>query len=204
MIPGIVLAGGDSSRMGRPKALLAVGHDSFLERIARVLEEGGVEEVIVVLGRDAERIRNQARLPSPRVRLIDNPNPAGGQLSSLLVGLAAADRPGVRAVLVTLIDVPLLAAATVGAVLAAYRNRNERGPHSRVSIVRPAREGRHGHPVIFDRSLFEELRRADRSTGARSVIRAHADEVLDVEVPDEGAFIDIDTPADYERFIATS
>ena len=196
MIPGIVLSAGDSSRMGRPKALLPIGADgeSFLHRITRVLREGGVEDVIVVLGRDAETIRNAVSAVPYDMRLIDNKDHEQGQLSSLLVGLRAADRPGVRAVLVTLVDVPLFSAETVRAILSAYQTGG-------APIVRPTNQGRHGHPVIFDRALFPELRRAHPAAGAREIVHAHQGEVLDVEVSDEGAFTDIDTPADYERFV---
>jgi molybdenum cofactor cytidylyltransferase len=198
MIPGIVLAAGKSSRMGRPKSLLPVepGGESFLDRITRVLLEAGVGEVIVVLGSEASAVR--AAVPwekTARTRLVENPDYEQGQLSSLVAGLRAADRPGVRAVLVTLVDVPLVSAATVRAVLHAYRV-SEGAP-----IVRPARRGRFGHPVIFDRRLFEELRHADPAAGAKLVVRAHSAEAWGVEVPDPGAFISIETPQDYERYI---
>jgi molybdenum cofactor cytidylyltransferase len=198
MIPGIVLAAGRSSRMGRPKALLPVGPggELFLERITRVLLDGGVDEVIVVLGSDAAAIR--AAVPwekIPRARLVENADYERGQWSSLVAGLCAADRPGVRAVLVTLVDVPLVSAATVQAVLHAFR-AGEGAP-----FVRPARGGRFGHPVIFDRRLFEELRHADPAAGAKMVVRAHSAEARGVEVPDPGAFISIETPQDYERYI---
>ena len=185
--------------MGRPKALLPIGPDneSFLDRIARVLREGGVEDVIAVLGRDADAIRAAAAVVPHQMRFIDNNDYEQGQISSLLAGLRAADHPGVRAVLVTLIDVPLLSADTVRQVLNAYREAGG------APIVRPTKQGRHGHPVIFDRSLFQELRHADPATGAQSVVHAHAADVLNVEVADEGPFIDIDTPEDYQRFIVS-
>lgn len=195
MIPGIVLAAGTSSRMGRPKALLPIGSESFLDRITRILYEAGIEEVIVVLGPGADAIPATLPESSCRARLIENPRPEQGQLSSLLLGLRAADRPGVRAVLVTPVDLPLLAAETVRTILDAYRKAGG------ARIVRPARDGRHGHPVIFDRTLFGELRHADPATGAKSVVQAHQTETIDVEVQDEGAFIDIDTPEDYARHI---
>jgi molybdenum cofactor cytidylyltransferase len=200
MIPAIVLAAGASSRMGRPKALLPIGPagkegETFLSRITRTLQEAGVEEIIVVLGNDAETVRSGLPGPVRGVRLIENTHPDQGQLSSLLVGLRAADRPGVRAVLITLVDVPLVSADTIRTVLSTYKESKG------ALIVRPAREGQHGHPVIFDRVLFQELRQADPAIGARSVIHAHHADVVDVAVPDEGSFIDIDTPEAYARYI---
>jgi CTP:molybdopterin cytidylyltransferase MocA len=195
MIPGVVLAGGASSRMGgRPKALLPTGQagETFLARIVSSLWAGGVDDVVVVAGyHHAEISRAAMRLTMP-VRVLHNPVPDQGQLSSLLVALAAIDHPGVRGMAVTLVDLPLLTPATVRAVLEGYRR-------SGAPIVRPARDGRHGHPVLFDRSLFNELRRADLEQGAKPVVRAHAAEGLEVDIDDEGAFVDVDTPEDYAR-----
>jgi molybdenum cofactor cytidylyltransferase len=67
--------------------------------------------------------------------------------------------------------------------------------------VRPARGNEHGHPVIFDRSLFDELRSADPALGAKSVVRAHAAEILNLRIDDPGAFLDIDTPEVYARVV---
>lgn len=197
MIPGIVLAAGNSSRMGRPKALLPTGPEGelFLARMIRILREGGVEDVVVVLGRDADLIRAAVPASARPVQFIDNPAYEDGQLSSLLAGLAAVERPDVRAVMVTPVDLPLLEAGTVRTVLAVYRAAGG------AAIIRPAKRGRHGHPVIFDRCLFQALRDADPNVGARSVVQAHFSDVVNVEVADDGAFIDVDTPADYERYV---
>ena len=195
MIPGVVLAGGASSRMGgRPKALLPTGHgdETFLSRIVSTLVEGGVDDVVVVAGYHEEAIARAADRMVAHVRVLRNPNPERGQLSSLLVALRAIDHPGVRAMVVTLVDLPLVSSATVRAVLDGYWRAG-------APIVRPARAGRHGHPVLFDHSLFEELRRADAEQGAKPVVRAHAAEGLEIETEDEGAFADVDTPEDYER-----
>jgi molybdenum cofactor cytidylyltransferase len=201
MIPAIVLAAGRSSRMGRPKALLTIGPagETFLQRILRVLDEAGVNETIVVVGPESPLVAGpgtaqaQAMPPLPtRVRPVVNPDPGRGQLSSVLEGLRLADRPGVTGVMVTLVDVPLVSAATIRALLAAHEARHAR-------ITRPVRGGRHGHPVIVDRSLFDDLRGADPSLGMKAVIHAHESSVVDVEVDDDGPFLDVDTPLDYER-----
>ncbi len=195
MIPGIVLAGGRSSRMGRPKALLPIGSsgDTFFDRVTRTLLEAGASEVIVVVGADADAIRAGVR-PREGVRIIDNPNYEQGQLTSLVAGMHALDLAVARAALVTLIDVPLVSAATVRTLIAAQREHG-------APLVRPVSNGRHGHPVIFGRELFDELERADPALGAKPVVRAHADAIVEVQVDDEGAFTDIDTREDYERFI---
>ena len=195
MVPGIVLAGGKSSRMGRPKALLPIGPDgdTFFDRVTRALLEGGVRDVVVVVGADSEAIRAGAR-PRVGVRIVDNPDYEQGQLTSLLAGLHAIDATRATAALVTLIDVPLVSAHTVRTLIAAQREHG-------APVVRPVSAGRHGHPVIFGRTLFAELRRADPAQGAKSVVRAHAADMIEVPIDDEGAFTDIDTREDYEKYI---
>jgi molybdenum cofactor cytidylyltransferase len=195
VIPAIVLAAGKSTRMGRPKANLPLeGSDTFLSRIVRTFSVAGVEDMVVVLGHDADAIARVFGSSGVAVRLVTNPDYETGQLSSLLKGLDAVDRPGVTAALVTLVDVPLVNASTVGAVI-------DRFLQTRAPIVRPIRGHQHGHPVLIDRSLFDEIRRADPTAGAKAVVRAHASARGDVEVDDDGAFLDIDTADEYERLV---
>jgi len=195
MIPGIILAGGKSSRMGRPKALLPIGPtgETFFDRVTLTLIEAGLNDIVVVVGADAQAIRAGAR-PLPGVRIVDNPGYEHGQLTSLLVGLKAIDAAHAPAALVTLIDVPLVNVSTVRTLIATQRDRG-------APIVRPVSRGRHGHPVIFGRALFGELQCADPARGAKPVVRAHAAEMIEVPIDDEGAFTDIDTREDYERMI---
>jgi CTP:molybdopterin cytidylyltransferase MocA len=192
MVVGIVLAAGASSRMGRPKALLPIGDDTFVTRVCRTLLEAGVDDLVVVAGAEhgpvAEAV-SRAGLPA---RVVENPRRDEGQLSSVLAGLAVADRPGVDAVLVHLVDTPLVRPETARAVLDAFLR-------SHAPIVRPSAGGRHGHPVLFARRVFDDLRRADPAIGAKAVVRARAAEVLSVAVDDEGACRDIDTPEDLAR-----
>jgi molybdenum cofactor cytidylyltransferase len=94
--------------------------------------------------------------------------------------------------LVTLVDVPMIAASTVAAVVDTWHR-------TRAPIVRPLVDGRRGHPVVFDRAVFAELRHAPLEEGARRVVRAHWGDAIDVPVEDRGCLIDIDTPADYEQ-----
>jgi molybdenum cofactor cytidylyltransferase len=181
--------------MGRPKALLPIGltGETFLDRVTRTLLDAGVDELFVVVGADAAAIRGYAR-DIPRVQILTNPDYEQGQLSSLVTALRQIDQAAATGAVVTLIDVPLVSTGTVRKLIAAHRTRA-------AAIVRPVSNGRHGHPVIFHSRLFEELCRADPAEGAKSVVRAHADDIYEVPVDDEGAFTDIDTREEYERWI---
>jgi molybdenum cofactor cytidylyltransferase len=195
VIPAIVLAAGKSSRMGRPKANLPLeGGETFLSRIVRTFHAAAVDDVVVVIGHDADAIVAAFSPTGGTARFVINPDYENGQLSSLLRGLNAVDRPGVSAALVTLVDVPLVRAETVRAVLDHYHRTG-------APIVRPVRRQEHGHPVLIGRTLFDELRRADPSAGAKAVVRAHASALGDVDVDDGGAFRDIDTVEEYQRVL---
>lgn len=197
MVPALVLAAGRSLRMGRPKALLTCGPGgaSFLSAIVAALAGGGVTDVVVVGRPGDEPLQGElVRLGGgeSRLRYAANTEADAGQLSSVLAGLGVADRPGVRGVLVIPVDMPLVRPATVAQLLAAF-------DATRAPIVRAVHGGVHGHPVIFSRGLFDELRRANPSVGARAVVRAHAHEIVDLEVADSGVITDVDTPEDYVR-----
>jgi len=195
VIPAIVLAAGRSTRMGRAKASLPLDSgETFLTRIVRTFLEAGVDDVVVVVGHDADAIAASFAPSGLPARLVMNREYERGQLSSLVAGLGVVDRPGVAAALVTLVDVPLVSAATVRAVVDRYRA-------TRAAIVRPTSGTRHGHPLLIDRGLFGEIRSADPSAGAKPIVRAHASADGDIEIADEGAFTDVDTPDEYERLI---
>ena len=132
------------------------------------------------------------------VTIVTNPAPERGQLSSLIAALDTLAQRQVEAVLVTLVDLPLLSETTVRAVIDAYRR------HNRPAIARATYRGTHGHPVLFDRSIFDELRAADPEVGAREVTHRHAASICNVDVDDPGLANDVDTWSDYERLIDPS
>ena len=192
MIRAIVLAAGASSRMGQAKAALPLGTtgDTVVARVVATLLAAGLPSVAVVAGAHIDAVRAAMPRFEPRARVVEHLGWAQGQLSSLLAGLAAVDGPNLEAILVTLVDVPLVRPDSVAAIVHAWRQ-------SRAPIVRPVDGDRHGHPVIFDRAVFDDLRRADPAVGAKAVFAAHASRRLDVPIKDDGAFLDIDTPTDY-------
>jgi molybdenum cofactor cytidylyltransferase len=196
VIPAIVLAAGKSTRMGRAKANLPLENgETFLSHIVRTLSAAAVDDVVVVVGHEADAIVTAFSRTGAAARFVTNTDyENGGQFSSLLRGLNAVDRPGVTAALVTLVDLPFVNVATVRAVIERYHQTH-------TPIVRPVRGQDHGHPVLIDRSLFDAVRRAEPSAGARLVVRAHASVSGEVQVDDDGAFRDIDTVGDYERVL---
>ena len=183
--------------MGSPKALLTdQAGVSFITRTVTTLLTAGLADVVVVTGSQHHAIASTLSTDGleNRVRLVRNPDPSRGQLSSIWTGLDARS-PDAEGLLLTLVDVPLLTTSTVSAVVDAWQR-------TRAPIVRPIVDGRRGHPVIFDRQVFDELRAAPLDSGARTVVRAHWHDALDVPVEDRNCLIDVDTPADYERLRA--
>jgi molybdenum cofactor cytidylyltransferase len=198
VVESIVLAAGASSRMGRPKASLPLTNagETFLSHLCRTLLDAGLSRVTVITGAHPG-IADSWPAGDARVREIHNPHWSSGQLSSLLVGLDAIDDGQVEAMIVGLVDVPLVRASTVRVLIDTWRE-------TRAPIVRPSRDGHHGHPVIFDRAIFAELRAADPAQGAKPVVHAHLDRLIDVPVDDEGAFLDADTEGEYKRLLDVS
>ena len=207
MLAAIILAAGDSTRMGRPKALLpdADGRP-FVARLVRTFAAAGLQNIVVVTGSLHAAIADALATDNPPITpsLVNNPQPAMGQVSSLWMGLEAAEKlgspkphrgeGGIDAALVTLVDIPLVLASTVRRVIEVWTQ-------NRAPIVRPAVGDQHGHPVLFDRSVFDALRHAPLTEGARAVVHANADRIVNVPVDDPGCLLDIDTPADYDAVI---
>ena len=184
--------------MGRPKALLPDPDGRpFVARLVRTFAAAGIADVVIVAARQRDAIAAALNADGFHVHpsIVTNPNPEQGQLSSLLTGLESlAARRDVQGVLVVPVDIPMVQASTVTHVVDAWKR-------IRAPIVRPAVGARHGHPVLFDRAIFDELRAAPLNEGARAVVHAHAREVVDVPVTDDGCLVDVDTPADYDRLI---
>ncbi len=192
MVVAVVLSAGESSRMGRPKALLPVGDSFFLERIVNALRQTRVEKIFVVLGHNAQAL--EAKIRHLPVTILVNPDYSRGQLSSLHVALRELDKDTVDGIVLHLVDHPFIDAALVDRMI-------ERFYASHPLIVVPVCGGRRGHPVIFSRKLFPELLAAPLEQGAKSVVRAHANETIEIQTEYEGITYDIDTPEEYRRRI---
>ena len=195
-VAGIILAAGESRRMGFPKALLTYRGKTFVETLAGLLG-ARCAPVVVVLGAHAERIRAlvtrpitqpAAQLVTQPVTLVVNPDYARGQTTSMQCGLRAVPA-GAEGVLFTLVDHPAVAPATVDALLAEPR------PLIRV----PRHGGSRGHPIWFRRELIAEFLALPPEGAARDVVRRHAAETEFLDVDDPGILADIDDAEAYRK-----
>lgn len=193
MIVAVVLSAGESSRMGRPKALLPIDGQTFIERIVGALRESGLERIVVVLGFDAEAIR--PRVEHLPVEIVINEHYRQGQLSSLQAALRRLENDeDCQAILVHLVDHPYLSVAVVRRMIESYGA-------SKKPIIIPKYQGNRGHPVLFDRALFAELLAAPLGQGAKAVVNAHRSETLEIDTDDMGVILDIDTPELYRQHV---
>lgn len=191
MIVGVILAAGESKRMGQPKALLKIGEHTFLDHIAASLANSKLELVYVVLGDHAERV--EPTLPKT-VHAIHNSNYREGQLSSLKVAIEKAQYENCDGALVTLVDHPLVSPQVVERLIENFYL-------SRKRLIIPTHQGKRGHPILYSREVFPEILSAPANVGANSIRQANLEHTLEVEVDEPGVLIDIDTPQDYERHI---
>jgi molybdenum cofactor cytidylyltransferase len=191
---GLILAGGESRRMGSPKALLELAGETFLDRL--ILTLGAVcAPVVVVLGHEAHEIRAGSRR-ADLAEFVTNAEYERGQLSSLQCGLAVLpDNCG--GVMFTPVDCPAVLPSTV-ALLA--RRLQERAPGE--LLVVPLSDGRHGHPVGMAPELIPEFLALPLEAQARDVIRRHRERTVYVDVNDPGVWEDVDDPESYERMLA--
>ena len=193
MIFAVILSAGESSRMGRPKALLPIDGQTFIERIVAALKQSGLERIVVVLGFDADEMR--AKIEHLPVEIVVNPDYQLGQLSSLQVAIRYfASDPNCDAVMVHLVDHPYIEAELVGVMMRGFND-------SKKLIVVPRHQGKRGHPVIFSCELFGELLDAPMDLGAKAVVNAHRDETLEIDTDNVGITLDIDTPELYRRHV---
>ena len=186
-VGALILAAGEGRRMGRPKALLPLEGRTFLDVLLERLSLAGAAPIIVVLGSAAPEILSRARLGSARV--IVNPDPARGQLSSVHCGLDALIPGEVDALFIAPVDTPRVRVETLLRMKELLPGR---------PLVVPACRGRRGHPALFSASLFPALRAAPLAQGARAVVHATRDRV-EMETDDSTVLEDFDRPEDLER-----
>jgi molybdenum cofactor cytidylyltransferase len=190
MLAAVILAAGESRRMGSPKALLPYENRTFLENLLDVTTHPRIGVRRVVVGANQAEIGQ--RVPLDPEMLVINREWRKGQLSSIRAGIESLRAIDTEGMLVALVDHPLVTRAVVAELVAAF----DRKPGS---IVLPTWKGKRGHPVIFPSRFYSELYDASNEIGARAVVWAHAKEVVEVASSDEGVVLDIDDRATFDR-----
>lgn len=188
-ISAILLAAGESKRMGTNKLSLPWGRKTVLERSLHVLLSSQLGEVWVVLSKWTWGLGQ--RLRRPRVKLVQNPHPEKGMSTSIRKGIQAMGQKS-QAVLIALGDQPLLNAKTIDALIRAYVKKKG-------TIIVPVFRGKRGHPVLFDRRYQKELLKLKKDVGARSLLERHDQDVYEVHSKSKGVVVDIDTWEEYLR-----
>jgi len=186
-VAGLILAAGESRRMGSPKALLQYREETFLDRLCGLFA-ARCAPVIVVLGAAAEEIRTRAARPAV---FVVNLNYLSGQTSSMQCGLRAVP-PDSGGVLFTLVDHPAVAPGTIDALLAS---------RGKMLLRVPRYQGRRGHPIWISPELIPEFLALPQDGAARDVVRRHAAETEFIDVDDPGILADIDNPEAYRSLI---
>ena len=188
-ITGIILAAGGSTRIGHVKQLLAFGETTLLGQVIENVLGSSLDDVVVVLGHEAQEIQEAVRLD--QVTVVMNEAHAQGQSTSLRVGLSAA-ASDTDAVMFILGDQPLVGAEVMNALIAGYAC-------TRAPIVLPTYQGRRGNPVVIDRLLFPQIESLTGDVGARVLFSEYADAIVEVEIEDDSIHLDLDTWEDYRE-----
>lgn len=196
MLAAVILAAGESRRMGTPKAILPFPTDeatpgkiTFLEHLLEVARHPKVGELRVVLGAHAEKVCGRIHLDPAAV--VINPDWQRGQLTSIQAAIRSLP-PSVDGIILLLVDHPLISQNLVGHLIEAFRR-------FKAPVVIPTHEGKRGHPAIFASRLFPELLAAPENVGARAVVWAHQNEVIEVPTEEEGVVLNLNDPEAFRK-----
>ncbi|MBI4457290.1 MAG: nucleotidyltransferase family protein [Acidobacteria bacterium] len=186
----VILAAGDSTRIGFPKALLQWQGKSFLENIVETLQSAHIESIRVVTSAGGKNlIRDNLSLPG--IQLVVNPDPSRGMFSSLKVGLQDF---GVDVALICLVDHPKIGVTAVSDLKEACLTTD-------ALAVIPRFEGKRGHPIAVKKELIHIFLQAPDNSSAKKILAARGSRVREIDTTDAGVIADIDTAADYERYL---
>ena len=196
MISAIVLAAGESKRMGAPnKLLLPFGEKTLIEQMVDHVLQAEVQEVILVLGHEAERVRDV--LANRPIQFVQNADYQEGRTTSIQAGMLAiaAETNGV---MICLSDLPFIQSEELNALIAAFETVYETNTKS---IVLPTFQGQQGHPVIFSVYYQSQILAHKGVHGCRGVIEQNSDQIVTLEMRTANVLKDIDTKEDYEKFV---
>ena len=185
-VAAILLAAGKSRRMGSCKQLLPLGDSTVIARCIGALVTGGAGEIVVVVSEEGDAVAEAVR--AYPVMIVVNQEPDGDMASSVRAGRDALT-DAARGVIVALCDYPLVSAATIASLVAEFGN-------SPGNVIIPCHQERSGHPLLFPRSILDEL---TEDQILRDLVRRDPERIQRLDVTDPGVLIDMDTPEDYLR-----
>lgn len=189
MIAAVILAAGESQRMGKPKMLLPFRKSTILENVIAAAVQSNADRVLVVLGSHRQMI--ESKIKNFPVELTYNRQYKKGMLSSIQQGFRSLP-PDTRAALILLGDQPSVSATLMNDLIALYSN-------SGFGIILPVQGGRRGHPILVDMKYCDEVYRLDPEIGLRELIHRHPEDIMEMKTSNPDIFQDIDDPQDYRR-----
>ena len=189
MICAVVLAAGESRRMGAQKLLLPFGSTTVIGHIVDQLLDSAIDQIIVVVGHEPDRITEE--LSDRPVEIVTNPDYKTGMLSSVRCGLRVVPQQA-EAVVVALGDQPAITSALVDEMVEEFRTTDK-------SILVPVHAGRRGHPLLFARHYRDEILNSFDDVGLRGLLHAHPDDVFELNASTPAVLSDMDHPEDYQR-----
>ena len=193
MFGAIILAAGESARMGHPKALLTYRGEAFLAGILHAAFAAGLERRVTVLGHHADKVLKEIDFGDD-ITVVRSEKLDAGPIGSIRAGVRAILNHPVEAAVIWPVDRPHVSVATITGLIDGFRE-------SAKPIVVPSHDGRRGHPVLFGRDLFEELLAAPDEGGARHVVRADPGRVHAAAVNDPAVLEDLNTPEEYRELL---
>ena len=192
MITAIVLAAGQSKRMGQPKMLMPWGKTTVLKHVIDVIRAAGIEDIIVVTGGEREKVETEI-MGVNRIRTVFNAGYESGEmLSSIQCGIQEM-RAEAEAALICLGDQPQVEERSVRLVCDEFLK-------SHASLVVPSYQMRRGHPWLIARSLWNDFLKLDASQTPRDFLNAHAEQIRYINVTTSSIVEDLDTPEDYLKY----
>jgi len=190
MLAAVILAAGESRRMGTPKALLPYRDQTFLDHLVEVTRHPRIGSLRVVVGSHAALIRGMSQVDA--AAFVVNEEWEKGQLSSIQAAIRSLAPEETDGMLLCLVDHPLITAEIVTSLIGAFYSSGK-------AIVLPTHKGKRGHPVIFSSTIYSELLAAPLETGARAVVWAHADDVFEVPTEQDGVILNLNDPETLRR-----
>ena len=185
----MILAAGESKRMGKPKLLLPFGEKTIIETIVATVVSSKVEKTLVVLGSEREKI--EQKIKNYSLKIAFNPNFRSGMLSSVQAGFQAFPE-NAQAALVVLGDQPSISISVINELIDAYQR-------TRKGIVLPVYKGERGHPVLIDAKYWKEVENLSPGVGLRGTVYNHPEDIVEVDMETPSIFQDIDDESDYKK-----